>query len=280
MGIFSHGPGKKMVAFMVWLSWPIIIAGKRLSSVPVLKWIINPFFMRPHNEVTSIPISTNIELPGSVALPRKILERLVSEIEDKFILDECICRKHNRVTGPERRVGCMALGPAIRRMHPSHGRVATTDEAVAHIRRAAEMDLVANVAHIWIDPFAFWLNFKQLMFICFCDDVNCMYRTHLKFRGPNLDGAYERLPGISVTVAPDECDGCGLCVDRCFVSAIHMDDGKALIAGDCKGCGRCVEVCPRGAIILEVDGEDELMTQIKERIRAVASIPGIGNHSN
>ena len=275
MKFFAYGPGKKMVAFMLWLSWPVIYAGKRLSGAPVLRWIINPFFIRPHNEVTSIPISKNIAFPESVVLPRSILERLVSEIEDRFILDECICRAHNRVAGPERGVGCMALGPAIRRMHPSHGRTATADEAVAHIRRAADRGLIANVAHVWIDPAAFWLNFKQLMFICFCDDANCIYRTHMRSRGPNLDGAYRRLPGISVTVTAGDCDGCGLCADRCFVAAIRVDGGAAAIGGDCKGCGRCAEICPRGAIVVKVDGEEELMAQIKERIRAVARIPGI-----
>ena len=83
--------------------------------------------------------------------------------------------------------------------------------------------------------------------------MNCMYRTHMKHRGPNLDGAYKRLPGISVTVDAKKCDGCGLCVDACFVAAIAMRDGKAVIGPDCKGCGRCSEICPVGAITVTLD---------------------------
>lgn len=273
--MFTYGPGKKMVAFMVRLSWPIMRAGKKWSALPVLKWIINPFFKRPHNEVTSIPISVNLQLPKSVPLPRTIVEKLVAEIDDKFILDECICRHHNKVTTGDRRVGCMALGPAVRRMNPSHGRRITTKEAVQHIRRAGEMGLVANVAHVWIDPVAFWLSFRDLMFICFCDDTNCLYRTYMKKRGPNLDNAFKKLPGITVRVDPKKCDGCGICADACFVAAIVMKNSKAVIGPDCKGCGRCVEVCPQKTIIMKIADEDTLLRQLKGRITEVADIPGL-----
>lgn len=273
--MLHYGPGKKLVRMMVWLSWPIIRAGKRWSAMPLLKWIINPIFRRPYNEVTSVPISVNLDLPASVPLPRNIVEKLAAKIDDKFILDECICRHHNRVPGEERRIGCIAMGPAIRRLHPSHGRRATTEEAVAHIRRAGEKGLIANIAHVWIDPLAFMLSFRDLMFICFCDDDNCIYRTHMKKRSPNLDNAFKKLPGITVTVLPDACDGCGECADRCFVAAITMREGKAAIGVDCKGCGRCVEICPRKAISLKLDNEEKLLAQIIQRVRDVADIPGI-----
>jgi ferredoxin len=273
--MFRHGPGKKLIRLMIWLSWPVIRAGKKWSAMPVLKWIINPFFRRPYNEVTSVPIGVNLDAPKSVALPRTVVEKLVAKIDDKFILDECICRNHNRVDTRDRWIGCMAMGPSIRRIHPSHGRRVTTAEAVAHIRRAAEMGLIANINHVWIDPLAFMLSFKDLMFICFCDDVNCLYRTHMQKRGPNLDNAYKKLPGITVRVVADKCDGCKQCVESCFVAAINIREGKAIIGKDCKGCGRCVEICPLKAIAIEFDNEDALLGQIMERFRKVAEIPGI-----
>lgn len=273
--MFKHGPGKRMVKLMVWLSWPLMVAARKWSGLPVLKWIINPFFMRPYNEVTSVPISANISLPKSVPLPRNVLEKLVAKIEDKFVLDECICRNHNHVTGEARHVGCMVLGPAVRRMHPSHGRRVNTKEAIAHIRRAGKAGLIGNVAHVWIDPVAFWLTFRDLMFICFCDDDNCLYRTHMKKRGPNLDNAYQRLPGITLSVNAKKCDGCGICAGSCFVAAITIRDGRAVIGADCKGCGRCVENCPAHAVTLKLDNEEKLLARLEERIRKCADIPGI-----
>ncbi len=272
-GAMKYGPSRNLVKILVWLSWPIIILAKILSDVPFIKWVINPFFRRPHNEVTSIPINVQLEAPKSVPLPMRLVERLVSRVEDKFILHACICREHNRATSPPRDLGCIALGPAIKRMHPTNGRHVSTQEAIDHIRRAGMEGLIANVAHVWIDSLAFGTRFRDLMFICFCDDDNCIYRTYMRRRGPTLEGAYEKLPGISIVYDNEKCDGCGDCAERCFVAAIEMQDGNAISSESCKGCGRCVEVCPQGARTLRLDGEDELFEQLKKRIRDVSELP-------
>lgn len=273
MMFIHHGPGKAFVRAAVRLSWPIIGAGKRLSNVPFFKWFIRPFFMRPFNEVTSIPIQVTVDRPESVVLPRRIIERLVADVEEKFILDECICRSHNRVDKPPRDIGCMALGPAIHRIHPSHGRMVSTEEAIRHVHRAADAGLIANIAHVWIDPVAFGTRFRDLMFICFCDDKNCIYRTHMTNRGPTLDRAYKRLPGIVLGVDPEKCQGCGQCAENCFLAAISFLRGKASIGQACAGCGRCAEICPNGAINLTFDNEELLYKNLLGRIQEVSELP-------
>ena len=271
--MIKFGPNRQMVRWAVWASWPIIIAAKRLSAVPGFRTIISPFFAYPWNEVTTVPIGYRIDAPENVVLPRRVVERLVEGVEDIFILDECICRRQTGCSDYPKEIGCMALGPAISRMHPSQGRRATRDEAVAHIRRAASAGLIANVAHAWIDPLAFALTpFNRLMFICFCDDCCCLYRTHMQRRGRNLNRAYQGLPGISVVVDPEKCTGCGICVERCFAAEMAMETGVASPGPDCKGCGRCVEVCPSGAVRLEIDDEETLYRRLVGRIEAVADI--------
>jgi ferredoxin len=256
MMFIHHGPGKSLVRAAVWLSWPIIAAGKRLSNAPVLKWLISPFFMRPHNEVTTVPINVTLKGPDSVALPLRIMERLLTDVDEKFIIGECICRRHNKVSKPPQDIGCMALGPAARRIHPSHGRMVSTEEAIGHVYRAVEAYLIATVAHTWIDPVAFGTRFRDLMFICFCDDKNCIYRTYMKNRGPTLDRAYRRLPGISVCVDEEKCQGCGQCADNCFLATISLKNNTAVIGVSCAGCGRCATICPNGAITLIIDDEE------------------------
>jgi ferredoxin len=258
---------------MLWFSWPIMIAAKRWSSLPILKSIINRFFAYPWNEVTAIPINEAIVPPDSLVLPRRVVERLVSDIDDIFIVDECICRNKEDCKSYPGDIGCMALGPPISRMHPTHGSRATREEAIAHIGRASEAGLIANIAHTWIDPVAFGLtHFHRLMFICFCCDCCCLYRTHMEKRGPNLDRAYKKLPGISITVNPEKCNGCGICVERCFVSEMTLVNGIATTSEDCKGCGRCVEVCPEEAVSLSIENEELLYRQLRDRISAVADI--------
>jgi len=280
MMFIHHGPGKSIVKTAVWLSWPIIIAAKRLSNVPVFKWLIHPFFMRPYNEVTSIPINITLPKPDSIALPRRIIERLVADVDEKFIIEECICRSHNKVDFPPQNIGCMALGPAARRIHPSHGRMVSTKEAISHVRRAAEAGLIANIAHVWIDPIAFGTRFKDLMFICFCDDKNCIYRTYMKNRGPTLDRAYRRLPGITLSVEKEKCEGCEQCSDNCFLANIIIDNGKAVIGESCAGCGRCVDLCPNGAITLLIEDEETLYLQLIEQIKDVSKLPLRGSDNS
>lgn len=276
---FRYGPGRRFVKTAVRLSWPIIVAAKRLSAVPVFRWIINPFFAHPHNEVTAIPINVPLSPPDSVPLPRRLVERVIREASDIFILDECICRGKLDCANHPKTIGCMALGKAVDRMHPSHGRRATMEEAFAHVKKAAEAGLIANIAHVWIDPLAFMLApFNRLMFICFCDDCCCLYRTHMKRRGPNLDRAYRRLPGISIRLDTELCDGCGLCDERCFVAAMRMENGRPVIGHDCKGCGRCVELCPRGALSLSLADEETLARRLIGHVRSLADIgPGSGS---
>ncbi len=273
MNFLKYGPNRNFIINAVKLGWPVIKAGKRLSNVPILKWLIYPFFMRPYNEVSSIPLNIEVQRPESVVMPRRIVKRLLADVEDIFIFDECICRRHNKVSTPPQTIGCMALGPAIRRIHPSHGKMVTTEEAFHHVDRAAEAGLIANFAHVWIDPAAFHTRFHDLMFICYCDDTNCLYRTYVQNRGPSLQGAYQRLPGLSVSVDPGKCKGCGTCIEQCFLADISLVNEKAVIGPSCAGCGRCVERCPNKAVTLNIKNEDTLYADLVQWIKGVSRLP-------
>lgn len=269
----KYGPDRTRIINAVKRNWSIIKNGKRLSNVPVLKWLIYPFFMRPYNELSSIPLNIQVERPDTTVLPRRVVKKFLSNVDDIFILGECICRRHNNVTSPPQNIGCLALGPAIHQIHPTNGKIATQEEAIQHVDRAAEAGLVANFAHVWIDAVSFKTSFHDLMFICFCDDTNCLYRTYMKNRGPSLKGAYQRLPGLSVTVDPDKCKGCGTCVEQCFLADITLVDGKAVIGPSCAGCGRCVERCPNEAITLNIENEDALYEALVQWIKGVSHLP-------
>ena len=133
--MFKTGYRRGLTFFLVWSSLPIIKWGKKLSGVPVLKWIIAPFFRYPHNEVTAVPVNVEVARPESAVLPRSLLTRMLAEIDDIFLLQQCVCRKLHPVEGYPTDVGCMALGPASRMIHPTHGRRVTSEEAAAHVRR-------------------------------------------------------------------------------------------------------------------------------------------------
>lgn len=270
---FRYGPTKLMTRIATTLSWPLIKYGKRWSNYPLLKYLINPFFKYPYNEVTSIPIGVELKTPDSVVLPMRILERFIEQASQIFILDECICRTILSCKKHPKNLGCMALGKGTVRMHPSQGRSVGIEEAREHVRRAASEGLIANIAHVWIDVLAFGLwDFRRLMFICFCDDCCCLYRTNMKRPGPNLRRTYQRLPGVSIELNEDLCNGCGVCADGCFMSMIEMRDSRPRILEDCKGCARCVQLCPQKALSLQMDDEDAIFQRLMRRVEDVADI--------
>ena len=86
---------------------------------------------------------------------------------------------------------------------------------------------------------------------------------------PEIGRKITKMPGVNVQVT-DACVGCGTCIetDICFVKAISMVDGKAIISDACRGCGRCVEVCPNDAIELTIEN----MEFIKDSIMRVSSV--------
>lgn len=80
MNLHWRGPDKHLTQIMLRLSWPLIKAGKKLSAMPVIKGLINPFFADPLNEVTAVPIGDRLDTPDPVVLPRRVVERLVGRI--------------------------------------------------------------------------------------------------------------------------------------------------------------------------------------------------------
>ncbi len=51
-------------------------------------------------------------------------------------------------------------------------------------------------------------------------------------------------------VDPEECTGCGTCIEECPLNAIALNDDDIAVvdADECTDCGTCVGVCPSEAI--------------------------------
>lgn len=77
------------------------------------------------------------------------------------------------------------------------------------------------------------------------------------------------MPWVNIEVTED-CSGCGICTKGvCFIDAIHLENGRAVIGEDCRGCGNCADVCPRGAIKIIIEKEDYIENAIQRLSQAV-----------
>jgi MinD superfamily P-loop ATPase len=80
----------------------------------------------------------------------------------------------------------------------------------------------------------------------------------------------KKMPGVSVKVT-DGCNGCGICAENiCFINAINMVDGAAVIGDGCRGCGRCALACPLDAITVEYDAG--AVERAAENIRSLVDV--------
>jgi len=247
---------------------PIMVAGLGLFEVPFLMressvdlehladlW--DKYYLEGHGrEVHGSGISLVRALPTVRSVKESVLahEDALQAVKNATMLtlNPCACRvAHRRCDDPVEI--CIGLSwsvpgglepgsPLLDHHHAATiaGRLTSADEVVDALQRAEELGLVHISMNFKDDP---W-------FICNC----CRHACGL------LRGVTEL--GITHAVAPssywmiideDMCSSCELCVERCPVGAISMqEDGVAQVTHEkCLGCGVCEVVCSQGAMSLQ-----------------------------
>lgn len=232
-------------------------------------WPIVGRFMRPTfrgDRAGYIPIRVDLERPGSVALPGRVVEKFIEESSFRFILHRCLCRSLERCQAYPREIGCLFLGEGAKEIVSSLGRVATVEEALAHHRKAVALGLIPMVGRLRWD--SIWLGVKradQLLSICHCCDCCCYFKVY-RFLPGEVARSLQKLEGLEVRVG-GACDGCGLCVVHCFMAAMTIQAGKAVVGESCRGCGRCATICPKQAVEIFLPSAESL----EEFLRRVRS---------
>ncbi len=105
-----------------------------------------------------------------------------------------------------------------------------------------------------------------MLTVCFCCECCCIIRYTRHAPMKFVEPMFPRLDGITITVT-DDCQGCGKCVDHCYMKAIEIVGDRAVMSEYCRACGRCATVCPNDAITVSIDDPD-FIEKSYERIRA------------
>jgi NAD-dependent dihydropyrimidine dehydrogenase PreA subunit len=165
-----------------------------------------------------------------------------------FGLRDCICRVqqdhigHRRCDFPLRT--CLFFSPFERPPTPLD---VSSKEALEFLDKAEEIGLVHTVSNVM----------KGVGYVCNCCGCCCGI-----IRGINDFGIENSVAQANyfAVIDPDECLGCGTCIERCQVHAISEKDGVSVVDRKrCIGCGLCATGCPNNVARLERKTDAEVV---------------------
>jgi len=240
----------------------------KMTRVPLLREIINKMLfdrtnltILPKESVVEISLEQSIKPLDNMVLPSQVVDYFIRKTNHRFIMKFCICREAMQCKNHTIEYGCLFLGDAASHINPDFGKEATVEEALSYVQKCRQEGLIHLVGRDKIDET--WLGVGsngKLLTICNCCSCCCLWKI-LSDLDPRISSKVKRMPGVEVTVN-EKCKGCGTCARQCFVQAIKIQEGKAIIGDDCKGCGRCADHCPNTAIRITITDKEFIQKTI------------------
>lgn len=226
---------------------------------------VHPWIRADKTDMRWLPINEDITMPEDAPLPLAVLDRLIEEASHRVIVPYCGCRKGFACEDYPHDIGCLMMGDSALEIERFPMREVAVEEAREHARKAVEAGLVPVVGKARVDNFIFGVkDRKRLLTVCFCCECCCITRYTRFAPAKLLEPTFPRLEGLSIEVT-EACTGCGKCAKRCYMEAIEVVDGRAVMNEYCRTCGRCAAICPEGAIEMRID-DPEFVEKTVERI--------------
>jgi Na+-translocating ferredoxin:NAD+ oxidoreductase subunit B len=195
-------------------------------------FILNKAWAGPKSkQMRIIPISESLSA-DIATMPYEEAEQIIKS-QSRIVVAPCICRTENKMVGKscDRPLEtCLWFGATAYYYEGNGlGRNISQEEALEILVKGREAGLVLQPS-----------NSQKPTVLCMCCGCCCQI---LK----NLNKLAEPAKGVNsnfyAEVSVDECTGCGLCLDRCQMNAIAVDDIAQVKKERCIGCGLCVTSC-------------------------------------
>jgi electron transport complex protein RnfB len=190
-------------------------------------------------QLRTIPIGASLEGQGAV-MPYEDARKLI-EKQSKILVAPCICRKEHVMVGKgcgKLMDGCLVFSSGAYFYEKNGlGRSISKEEALNILHQAEEQGLVLQPS-----------NAQKIRNICLCCGDCCQILKTIKRHEKPSEFVHSN---YYARVRNEDCIGCEMCLERCQMDAIQMQDDVAVIdLNRCIGCGLCVPTCSVRAIDL------------------------------
>ena len=198
-------------------------------------------------QLRTIPVGRSISAAPEV-LSYENAEELVRH-QKHILVAPCICRREHKMLGEgcDKPVEtCLVFGAgAFYYERNGLGRRISVDECLEILKKADKAGLVLQPSN----------SQKIINICCCCGDCCQVLKTLSSYPKPAELVSTPFYAELDV----ESCSGCGVCVKRCQMDALSMDEEaeKAVLNLDrCIGCGLCVTTCPTKSLTLARKPED------------------------
>ncbi|WP_028315132.1 indolepyruvate ferredoxin oxidoreductase subunit alpha [Desulfatibacillum aliphaticivorans] len=204
---------------------------------------------------TVIPLEAELNKKGSqgsTVMPIHLVEKLIREAPDRYIVHRCLCRDGNNCQDFPHDHACIFLGQGSHVTYENGiSRKASVEEAIEHLHKGVELGLICQC--LWIEAEQYFWGFpkdkmQNFLEVCFCCPCCCLSLNSCK-KITEVFGDRIQSIGWEARVSGD-CIACGKCVEVCPMHAIVLGEEQAEIQGRCIGCGLCASNCPTDAMEL------------------------------
>jgi len=186
-------------------------------------------------------------LKKEVILPYDDVKQLLLQAVS-FELRNCVCRKQQDLVDNRKCdfpvKNCLTFSVKER---PKRPQSVTREAALQALDQAEEVGLVHTVSNVA----------AGVHYVCNCCGCCCAI-----LRGITQFGIAHSVARANyyAVVDTEECNGCGICEERCQVGACQMEDGVSVVdITKCIGCGLCVTGCPTDAVKLTLRPDAEIV---------------------
>ena len=187
----------------------------------------------------TIPVGKSVDIVNRVAAYEDA--KTIVNGKDKIAVANCICRTQQTLLGKgcdKPKEVCLLFGShADYYVENKMGRYITSEEACQILNQCEKAGLVNQPANM-VNPGG----------MCNCCGDCCGVLRALNLLPNPGELVYNRYRAV---IDLEECTGCEICLERCQMNAIEVEDTAKINAARCIGCGLCVTTCPVEAIQLE-----------------------------